>query len=268
MPLTLPKPKPKKDQTPGKPSKGGGSKKPSDRQPSKKTSKTAPKNKPAKGSKLDLTQITAASLTSPDKMQDILTAIEKELAVLQPEVDRLEDALQQLQSLKATKQKLLTLRMSIRAIMENYHQDTHVSDENTSANASLYTPNYASNHVSSYTQRPVQQPVLPHYVLKGTPFELQQFNPETALSAAKDILRQQYSINTILYQAIVDCGGVATTEMIKHYLLENGIQQPANGMGFEDIPLSEISSRVNYLVRKGLVSSIRRGTFAAANGWA
>ncbi len=259
MPLTLPKPKPKKDQTSGKPSKGGGAKKPSDRQPSKKTSKTAPKNKPAKGGKLDLTQITAASLTSPDKMQDILTAIEKELAVLQPEVDRLEEALLQLQSLKATKQKLLTLRMSIRAIMENYHQDTHASDENTSASASFFAPSYAI--------RPVQQPVLPHYVLKGTAFEQQQFNPEAALSAAKDLLRQQYSINTILYQAIVECGGVATTEMIKHYLLENGIQQPASGLDFKDVPLSEISSRVNYLVRKGLVTSIRRGTFAAANGW-
>jgi hypothetical protein len=38
-------------------------------------------------------------------------------------------------------------------------------------------------------------------------------------------------------------------------------------MGFEEVELTDISSRVNYLVRKGLVNPDGRGNFVSCLGW-
>ena len=81
------------------------------------------------------------------------------------------------------------------------------------------------------------------------------------------MLKKQNSINFELFRAIVFNGGQASTEQIRQYLVENRIAMPGTGQFFDDIPLTDISSRVNYLIRKGLVTSGGRGVFVSTLGW-
>jgi hypothetical protein len=93
------------------------------------------------------------------------------------------------------------------------------------------------------------------------------FLPEMAFNQVDAVLRKKTSINYDLFRAIILNGGKASTEEIKRYLISNHIKQPASGEGFEDVELTDISSRVNYLVRKGIVRPDGRGTFISCLGW-
>ena len=61
--------------------------------------------------------------------------------------------------------------------------------------------------------------------------------------------------------------GIATTEQIKSYLIENNIQQPKTGKTFDDVELKEISSRTHYLVRKNVLDTTEPGIFKSVPGW-
>ena len=94
------------------------------------------------------------------------------------------------------------------------------------------------------------------------------FLPELAFHQADSLLKRKSSINYDLFRAIVFNGGQASTEQIRQYLIEHRIKQPASGESFDDVELTDISARVNYLVRKGLVKAEGRGVFSSCLGWA
>ena len=91
--------------------------------------------------------------------------------------------------------------------------------------------------------------------------------PDQAFDEAGKYLKKKGSINYELYRAVVFSGGRATTEQIRDYLVENGITRPGNGEPFDGAPLTEISSRINYLVRRGIVVPSNRGEFVSVYGW-
>ncbi|OGI00686.1 MAG: hypothetical protein A2104_08705 [Candidatus Melainabacteria bacterium GWF2_32_7] len=80
-------------------------------------------------------------------------------------------------------------------------------------------------------------------------------------------MRTNNNLNYEIYKGIVFNSGQATTADIKHYLVENKVKQPKSGKGFEDVELKEISSRVNYLVRKNILTSPEPGVFRSVFGW-
>ena len=93
------------------------------------------------------------------------------------------------------------------------------------------------------------------------------FIPDVAISEVKKYLRTKNNLNYEIYKAVVFNSGEVTTEELKTYLVENNIKQPKTGKGFKDVELKEISSRVNYLVRKGVLSSPSAGSFRTVFGW-
>jgi hypothetical protein len=93
------------------------------------------------------------------------------------------------------------------------------------------------------------------------------FLAEAAFHQVNQRLRQRESINYEMFRAIVYAGGRASTEQIRAYLVEQHICQPATGEGFAQVPLADISARVNYLVKKGIVSIEQRGVFKSVYGW-
>jgi hypothetical protein len=94
------------------------------------------------------------------------------------------------------------------------------------------------------------------------------FIPELAFEQSKTAIKRRESVNFELYKAIVLNGGVANSEQIKQHLVDNDIRQPnKDNASFEDVSLTDISSRISYLITKGAVKTRGRGVFASAFGW-
>ena len=62
-------------------------------------------------------------------------------------------------------------------------------------------------------------------------------------------------------------GGQATTQQLLDYLIEHQVRMPSSGDTFNNVGLTHISSRINYLIRKGLAESVGRGQFRLTVGW-
>jgi hypothetical protein len=92
------------------------------------------------------------------------------------------------------------------------------------------------------------------------------FLPEKAFAEADDVLRYRHSINYEFFKAIVLNGGCATTQQVKHYLVEQAVKTQ-QGKTFEQASLSEISARMGYLVKRGVVTNIAPGQFVSCLGW-
>ncbi|MEM0952466.1 MAG: hypothetical protein AAGI66_10060, partial [Cyanobacteria bacterium P01_H01_bin.74] len=134
-------------------------------------------------------------------------------------------------------------------------------------NASEFTSESSKKLHKSINTREIHQKNTIQGVLHFESTLGKTFIPERAFEAVKTTLRRQESINYQLFKAIVLAGGKARTEEIKAYLIENNIVQPASGENFEAVPLTDISSRVSYLVRKNLVEVVQRGVFQVTVGW-
>jgi hypothetical protein len=180
------------------------------------------------------------SVSSPERIASLLSEVEAELATLQPKIDLLEQAMEKLQTLKLNKQRLIAMRLSLKSVLDNF---------------------------DSQADRPLPIPNSPPLALTQGETAFGQFYPELAFDRVNQVLRQKDSINYELFRAIVYHGGRATTEQIKQFLLENNIRQPGTGDSFEDVALSDISSRINYLVRKQVVVTEGRGVFRSTMGW-
>lgn len=198
------------------------------------------------------------SVSSEKRLEALLEETEAELANLQPRIDKLERDIDKLKDLKLTKQKLISLKLSVQSIMENFQQ-TGGSGFTADAllNVGLEMPCPQSGITTSYR--------IPDYAT--APQENRTFYPDRAFEAANKLLKQRQSLNYDLFRAIVFHGGRATTEEIKAFLQENNITQPSTGESFDNVALTDISSRVNYLVRKDLVSATGRGVFLSNLGW-
>jgi DNA repair exonuclease SbcCD ATPase subunit len=204
-----------------------------------------------------------ARISSTDRLEELLAETEAELEAIEPKIEKLEKQLEKLKELKLAKQKLITLKLSIKSILNNYGKSEVVS--------SLLST--SENLEKPFSSAGLQKNLSIHSKLSQTSshqsstLENQTFIPERAFAEVDTVLRKKTSINYELFRAIVFNGGQATTEQIKQYLLEHDIRQPANGQGFENVELTDISSRINYLVRKGLVAPDGRGRFISKLGW-
>jgi hypothetical protein len=225
------------------------------KKPVKKPVKKKGNKKEAK--ELDVTK----GISSTDRLTKLLEETERELEMLQPQIEKLEKQVDKLKKLKLAKQKLITLKLSLNSIISNFSEDetlgsaTRVIEDNLSNVLELKRRH--SNFTSSIGTKPSSKKAE----ISGT------FLPDIAFDQVNGILRKKSSINYDLFRAIVFNGGKASTEEIKAYLVENSIRQPASGEGFDAVELTDISSRVNYLVRKGVVKPDGRGTFISTLGW-
>ncbi|MGE0201288.1 MAG: hypothetical protein AB7P76_09995 [Candidatus Melainabacteria bacterium] len=189
------------------------------------------------------------SLADTDTLNALLEETERELVALQPEIEKLEEKLQKLNDLRKTKQKLITLRLSLKSIVHNFNDDVTDTPETSSA----VKPEKNTN-AKARSWQTIDRP-------DGV------FYPDLAQRQVATVLRRPASLNAELFRAVVFAGGIATTEQIRDYLVENRITYPTTGQGFDAVPLSEISSRINYLVRKGILSANGRGSFVSQLGW-
>jgi hypothetical protein len=204
----------------------------------------------------------AAKISSADRLEELLTEAERELETLEPKIEKLEKQLEKLKELKLAKQKLITLKLSIKSILNNFSKNEVLTSDNLSQSETLHK-NFSLKGLQKNlsTQPKVQLSNLTSQSLNQT------FLPDQAFHEVNTVLRKKTSINYELFRAVVFNGGKATTEQIKQYLLEHDIRQPGNGVGFEQVELTDVSSRINYLVRKGLVTPDGRGNFISTLGW-
>lgn len=208
-----------------------------------------------------------AKVSSHNRLESLLEETEQELERLGPQIEKLERQVEKLRQLRLEKQKLITLKLSLQSILENY-SDSKVSPENDFA-----LDNYLSYGATTANALPPtlagwqRVPSAPAYNLPQGRHQAGTFIPDRAFQQVNQVLRKRNSLNYELFRAIVFNGGQASTEQIKQYLVDHQITQPASGQGFEAVELTDISSRVNYLVRKGLVNPDGRGNFVSCLGW-
>ncbi len=192
------------------------------------------------------------SITSENRVQNLIEEANKELTNLLPEIEELEKSIQKLKDLKDKKYKLESLIINLKSILPKEHVININDSSMTKTNVAL-TPKLRFGDVNKIS-------------IDGI-YGRKVFIPDVALSNAKNYLRTKNNVNFEIYKSIVFNTGEATTDEIKYYLIKNNIKQPKTGKGFEDVPLKEISSRTNYLVRRNLLISYTPGVFSTVFGW-
>lgn len=203
-------------------------------------------------------------ISSSGRLEDLLTETEMELEQLEPQIEKLEKQIEKLKELKLAKQKLITLKLSIKSILSNYSENNAGAETQVLLHqgARMQSPGEAYSSLPTDYKNTASLYQIPQPVkLPGT------FLPDRAFAQVNTVLRRKDSLNYEMFRAIVFNGGQANTDQIKQYLIEHDIKQPASGNGFEDVELTDISSRINYLVRKGLVNPDGRGNFVSCLGW-
>lgn len=195
------------------------------------------------------------SLSSDSRIQTLIEEADNELNKIQPEIDYLQNCVQKLNELKLKKNKLLSLKASLKVILNN--SDINTSDVTNSINS---LNNQFNSEIKSVN---TEQNLTGLNVTS----ELNSFIPDLALNDVKQFLRTRNNLNYEIFKAIVYNGGEASTEDIKAYLVSNKIKQPKTGKTFEKTELKEISSRANYLVRKNIIISSGPGIFRSLIGY-
>lgn len=195
------------------------------------------------------------SLVSEERIAELVKEAEQELMDLQPEVEYLEDCISKLQILREKETKLKTLILSMKRLI-----DVNLIDVTNSIDAISNVKNQvpANDNFSNDVQRNNED---------KNDVGRKHFYPDKAISDVKNLLRTKNNLNYEIFKAVVINSGIATTEQIKSFLIENNIKQPQSGKGFEAVELKEISSRANYLVRKNILSTIGAGLFKSELGW-
>jgi len=208
-----------------------------------------------------------SNISSTERLKEMLDEAEKELEAIQPKIDKLELQLQKLKELKLAKQKLITLKLSVQSILSNF-SDFKSSEVRTKDETKKFSSAPRELNLNTKLNVAETKPISKTDLSTETSVPNGTFLPEMAFNQADAILKRKSSINYDLFRAVVFNGGKANTEQIRQYLIENNIRQPASGDPFEGVALTDISARVNYLVRKGLVKPDGRGTFISCLGWA
>jgi hypothetical protein len=202
------------------------------------------------------------AIASDERMAALIAEAEAELASIEPRIQELEGLVSELAELKTQKQKLLTFKLSLEAISNNYAE--HNNNARTSIidakHTNLSNTSFSTTH-ANWTSKPPSFS-LSHKIND----ERGSFDSSEATRQAKRVVRVS-SLNYQLFQALVEHGGIIDTPSIKNFLLSQNVRQPGTGDSFEEVPLTSISSRMNYLVRKGLVEADGRGTFISQVGW-
>ncbi|MEI7474078.1 MAG: hypothetical protein WCK67_04805 [bacterium] len=197
----------------------------------------------------------STSLSSETRLIELVTEAKKELEELQPEIEYLEDCITKLSTLREKETKLKTLILSLSRLVNSDLIDISKKNEVKCGVNFAETENDNSSPLSSRNYS------------EANDVKRNYFYPDKAISEVKNLLRTKNNLNYEIYKAVIINSGIATTEQIKSYLIENNIKQPQSGKGFEDVELKEISSRANYLVRKNILSAIGSGLFKSLLGW-
>jgi TolA-binding protein len=211
------------------------------------------------------------SLADPEQVNLLYQQACDELDQLEPTLNELEQRLvdiqQQYQQLKQNKQRLLTIKLSLQGLVA---QDASADEQDIgplltepSSPGALYATDGVAEKTGPVTKaftKGMPKPIAHHTVTDN-------FSADVAFHEVNQRLRQRDSVNYEIFRAIVYQGGRANTEQVKQYLVEQGIKQPATGDGFDHVTLADISARVNYLVKKGLVIIEQRGQFKSVYGW-
>lgn len=201
------------------------------------------------------------SLVDQSHLEQLYAQSSQELETVQSDISKLEEHLHELVELKQRARQLETLRYSLGHMLKSPESPLTLDDLVLDAEKSTATPSpraHSSRKHKSYTIMQKEAP-LPDYT-NGV------FIPEKAFEDADHILTHRQSINYEFFRAIVLNGGHASTRDIRDYLIDNKIKTQ-NGKGFEDSKLSEISARVAYLVKKGVIRAIAPGRFLSCFGW-
>lgn len=196
------------------------------------------------------------SLADTPRLEALLQEAEAELAHITPHLTTLEATLNQVQAqvgeLKQKRQRLLGLTSSLSALL--VPASVNAGNSHTAPNAEKIKETQKPKSVKR------QLPLLP-------PSSDGVFLPALAFKQGDTILKRKDSINYEIFRAIVYQGGQATTEQIRQYLVEQKVVIPKTGETFETVSLSEISARVSYLVKHGIVRSVGTGSYLSCFGW-
>lgn len=202
--------------------------------------------KPAKTTKVKAnSKDILSSLASPERIQQLLDETTQELESIQPRIAELEAMADELKELRSNKQRLLTLKMSLGAMLEGMNR---ISIDDILPAESLRTQSVSDEDFN---------------LLAAT----QEFSTERAMQQVDQVLKQRDSLNYEMFKAVAHLGGKATTQEIKDFMVNAGVHMPQTGQNFEEVPLTEVSSRLNYLVRKGVLRPLGRGHFFTQLGW-
>ena len=192
------------------------------------------------------------SIASNERIQGLIIEAENELAKIQPEIAYLEECQKKLVELNEQKFKLNSLIASLKSLVKNTDVNKRKRDK---------------NEVGENNIEVAEVKIAVNVSKEDDENSRKIFLPDQAISQVRNYLRTNNNLNYEIYKGIVFNSGQATTADIKHYLVENKVKQPKSGKGFEDVELKEISSRVNYLVRKNILTSPEPGVFRSVFGW-
>ncbi|MBK8189813.1 MAG: hypothetical protein IPK79_05120 [Vampirovibrionales bacterium] len=205
--------------------------------------------------------VASKSISSHKRLEQMLQETEAELDRLQPQIERLEKQIERLRELKFTKRKLIALRLSLQSILENF------GAQQAEAFLSGLAPLEGTSEPVMALRTSSGGSSGPRHDFDALEAEGASFLPDRALSEAARVLRRPASLNFEIFRALVFSGGRASSGQIKESLMARGVTLPSSGETLEGLSLSDISSRANYLVRKGLAYADGRGGFRCAVGW-
>jgi hypothetical protein len=193
-----------------------------------------------------------SSVASSDRILKLIAEAEQELSKIKPEIEYLEQCQLKLRNLKDQQFKLNSLIASLKGVLK-YGDVNNISNTDIDNNDVITKQNNSYSNASDHDITNENQRKI--------------FMPDQAISQVKNYLRTKNNLNYEIYKAVVFNSGLATTQEIKNYLVENCVKQPKTGKGFESVELKEISSRANYLVRKDILTSTEPGCFRSVFGW-
>ena len=157
-----------------------------------------------------------SSISSEKRLNTMLKETEEELLKIEPEIEKLQKKMDRFQELKLTKQKLITLKLSLKSILSNYQNDIDAQGKSVNNKQSL-----TSDKSLKYT--------LPKNNTNNHPFPGALFLPDKAFEDSSRVLKRKNSLNYDIFKAIVFSGGQASTEEIRDYLIENDVKMPGSG---------------------------------------
>ena len=117
------------------------------------------------------------TLASPEGLQALLEQAETELEAIQPKIVELEDKIKELNTLKQSRQRLLTLKMSLGALIES---STH---DDAQEPYTMISSNLAQQKLQAFED---------DYTYLSTH---KSFHPDLALQQVQQLLKQKESLN-------------------------------------------------------------------------
>jgi hypothetical protein len=191
-----------------------------------------------------------ASLGDKKQLHALLEQTTQELNTLQEDITQLDQLIHRLATLRQRFQTLQGLKHSVETLLKA--QERGLFDEPLPM---------GSHNIAAIVQ-----------LLEGRGGAFNKptgmFYPEKAFEQADLVLKRRQSINYEMFRAIAFNGGVASSAQIRQFLIDQLVLAPRTKQPFDErVPLSEITARLDYLIKKGLVRPEGNGRFWSAVGW-